>query len=85
MELKKKKVTHRKDFDRRLRCGKENIEVGDRVCVDVQDGNVKETLDENTEGPFPVLERRPRPFVIQRGDAVERVEGAFDAWKPSRQ
>lgn len=67
IELNKAQVWYKKGFDGRMRRGNAEIKVGDRIWMDVQDGKGNTKLGGHTEGPFLVLDRTTRTFVLQRG------------------
>lgn len=76
MVLKKAPVRYKKRLDQRLNHGKAKVTVGDYLWLDTQGEKIKDKIGGHTEGPFLILYRTTRTFLIQRDDHVELVNSS---------
>lgn len=83
VNLKQLKAHYKRNFHARIRKGNQGVQSGDYVYLDFKHGKGKDKLDGHTEGPFLVLGRTERTFVIQRNKVVERVNSYRDTKAPA--
>lgn len=81
VDLNKAQVRYKKGFHHSMRSGNADINVGNRVSLDVQDGKEKGKLGGHAERQFRVLERSTQTFVLQCGDLVETMNSDIVEWE----
>ena len=74
---------YKRDFDKRIRKIKQRIRTGDYVYIDPTDGLSKTgKLQSPALGPFRVIRKDERTYVIDRNGATERVNADRVTYAP---
>ena len=75
---------YNRDFDKRIRTIRQRIKAGDYVCMDPTDGKSKTgKLRSPAIGPYRVLRKDDRTYVIDRDRAIERINADRVTYAPS--
>ena len=79
----KTQLRYKQDFEKRIRVSNHNILTVQYIYLDPRDGEkIHGKLGPIAEGPYRVLLKNKRIFVIQRGDVVERVNSDRATYAP---